>query len=94
MLGTPAVTFTRMYFGGLSSVYCCEDITQLKSLIFGILTNHQQSFEQDIQAVAQMLASSFPGYWTDPLSDRTVMNPSNLALLSEAFVRIVEDDPR
>lgn len=94
MLGTPAVTFTRMYFGGLSSVYCCEDVTQLKSLIFGILSNHQQSHEQDIQAVARMLASSFPGYWTDPLSDQSVMNPANLALLSDAFVRMVEDDPR
>ncbi len=94
MLGTPAVTFTRMYFGGLSSVYCCEDITQLKSLIFGILKNHQPSHEQDIQAVAKMLASSFPGYWTDPLSDQSVMSPANLALLSDAFVRMVEDDPR
>lgn len=94
MLGTPAVTFTRMYFGGLSSVYCCEDITQLKTLIFSILKNHQPSHEQDIQAVAKMLASSFPGYWTDPLSDQSVMNPANLAQLTEAFVRMVEDDPR
>jgi hypothetical protein len=94
MLGTPAVTFTRMYFGGLSSVYCCEEITQLKSLICSILNHHRHSAEQDVQAVARMLASSFPGYWTDPLTDSSVMEQSNLALLSDAFVRIVEDDHR
>jgi hypothetical protein len=92
LLGIPAVTFAPMYFGGLSSVHYCEDITKLKSLVVELLSSARRDLEADSRFMAELMAKSFDGYWTDPLFDPAVMEPENLKLLARAFAEVVERD--
>jgi len=92
MLGIPAVTFTRMYFGGFSSIHYCGEITQLKPLVFKLLSGSERDFEADCRFMAELLGYSFEGYWTDPLFDPAVMAPENIQRLTNAFVKVLESD--
>jgi len=92
LLGIPAVTFAPVFFGGLSSVHYCPDVAQLKALVFGLLEHFQRDREADNRFMADLMAQSFDGYWTDPLSDPDVMAADNLKRLADAFTEVVESD--
>ncbi|MEW6049512.1 MAG: hypothetical protein AB1644_00365 [Candidatus Zixiibacteriota bacterium] len=89
LLGIPAITFAPMYFGKLSSVHHCPDITGLKDLIQSTLRNNHRDIEHDIRAMAEMLAHSYDAYWTDPVFDRCVLDEANLTKLAVAFNDVV-----
>jgi hypothetical protein len=92
LLGVPAVMFAPMYFGGLSSVFCCSDIMQLKPLVFRLLNGVNRDMDADSRFIAELMAKSFEGYFTDPLFDAAVMEPDNLRLLAHAFAEVIESD--
>ena len=92
MLGVPAVTFTRMYFDGLSSVRCCTDIAQLKPLVFERLNGFKRDYEADCRFMADLVGRSYEGLWTDPRFDPRVLDPTNIEKLTRAFVKVVEND--
>jgi len=90
LLGIPAITFVPMFFGGLSTVKCCSDVTKLKDLAFEMLQGMPRDLEADSCLMADLVGRSFEGYWTDPLFDPSVLDPDNIRLLREAFVSVVE----
>ena len=92
LLGIPAVTFAPMYFGGLSSVRYCPDVTQLKPLVFDLLKQFHRDRQGDDRFMADLMAGSFDAYWTDPLFDPQVLDADNLRRLAEAFAEVVESD--
>ncbi len=92
LLGIPAITFAPIYFGGLSSVHYCQDVVQLKPLVFRIMSHFHRDREADNRFMADLLAQSFEAYWTDPLFDPMVLNAENLKNLADAFVEVVESD--
>ena len=92
MLGIPAVTFTRMYFGGFSSIRYCPEIAGLKGLVFELLDGFERDSGADCRFMAELMARSFSGYWTDPFFDPSVMDPANIGLLIDAFTRVLQSD--
>ncbi len=92
LLGILAVTFSPMYFSGLSSVHYCKDITMLKPLLFRILADFKRDIDADSMFMDRMIRDSFAGYWTDPLTDIWVMAPENIDNLYAAFAAVAEHD--
>lgn len=90
LLGIPAITFAKMFFSGFSSVYYCSDITQLKPLAFRLLIGFNPNKDADEIFMAQILRNSYPGYWTDPLTDPSVMDSVNLESLFAGFQDVLE----
>ncbi len=89
LLGIPAVTFSPMYFNGLSSVAYCPDLSRLKELVSGLLGGFRRDFEADCRFMESLLRYSHPGYWTDPLFDRSVLDPENIEKVSGAFLALL-----
>ncbi len=90
MLGIPAITFARMFFMGFSSVHYCPDVTQLKPLAMRLLNEPQVDHAADVAFVNWLIRHSYAGYWTDPLTDPSVMSASNLEALFVGFLDVVE----
>ena len=90
LLGIPAITFAPMFFGGLSTVRCCSDVTKLKDLALEMLRGVPRNLEADCRFLDDLVGRSFEGYWTDPLSDPSVLEPENIRLLRRAFAQVVE----
>lgn len=90
LLGIPAITFVPMFFGGLSTVRCCTDVTQLKPLVFEMLQGLPRDVEADSRFLDDLVGRSFEGYWTDPLLDPSVLESENIRLLQKAFAQVVE----
>ncbi len=93
MLGIPAVTFSPMYFGGLSSVQYCEDITKLQPIVFKLLREFRRDYESDCRFMSRLYSQSHEGYWTNPLLDPSVLEPKNIENLTDAFVGVLEREP-
>jgi hypothetical protein len=85
MLGIPAITFSPMYFGGLSSVRHCSSVTELKDLAVELLDHFSRDYDADCRFMETLLRNSHDGYWTDPLFDRSVLDPENIEKLTGAF---------
>lgn len=92
MLGIPAVTFSPMYFSGLSSVHTCHEITRLRDQIREILSRPKRDYENDCRVMEEMVSRSWDGYWVDPENDPAVMEPDNLQKLRKIFLEVVSDD--
>jgi hypothetical protein len=92
MLGTPAVTFSPMYFGQLSSVYYCPEISGLRELVRNIVSNHRRDFDRDCAVIERLVGQSYEAHWTDPYNDPSVLEPDNVKHLQHAFVDMVEHD--
>ncbi len=91
MLGIPAVTFSPMFFGELSSVRYCADITRLKPLVERLLKEFERDYDADCRFMGHLMNHSYEGYWTNPLLDPTVMAPDNIDSLSRAFLEVLDD---
>lgn len=89
LLGVPAITFSPMYFGGLSSVFYCSDILALKQLAGELLSNFKRDFDADAAFMESLVAQSYDAYWTDPLFDRTVLDEANIEKLAQAFIMLL-----
>ena len=93
MLGIPAVTFSPLFFEGLSAVHYCPDITRLKPLVFKLLDGFERDYEADCRFMSGLVKRSYEGYWTDAVFDSSVMETDNIKKLTRAFVGVVEGDP-
>ena len=94
LLGIPAVTFSPMYFGGLSSVFYISHPSQLKEHAPRLLNGFRRDFEADCRFMESLVGCSREGYWTDPLFDRSVLDPDNIDKLANAFVALLGHDRR
>jgi hypothetical protein len=92
LLGIPAVTFSPMYFGGLSSVIYCPDPSQLKDQARRLLNGFERRFDDDCAFMESLMRLSYDAYWTDPFFDRRVLNPDNVNKLTRAFSVIGNHD--
>lgn len=89
MLGIPAVTFTKMFFGGLSSVRHCPDISELQGIVDELLEGFRRDYNADCRFMSELMDHSYEGYWTDPFFDPSVMDPDNISKLSRAFEQVL-----
>jgi hypothetical protein len=92
LLGIPAVTFSPMYFGGLSSVFYRESPSALQNLAPGLLNGFERDYKADCDFMSTLIGNSHDAYWTDPLFDRTVLNPENITRLADAFRELLSHD--
>jgi hypothetical protein len=92
MLGIPAVTFSEMYFDGLSSVHYCSDLTKLRQLVFHLLDGFKRDYKADCTFMEKIVKDSYDSFWTDPLSDPRVMEPNNIKKLRTAFLKVMSND--
>ncbi len=90
MLGIPAITFSPMYFGGLSSVRYCRSVMELKDSAADLMDDFTRDYDADCRFMEWLLANSHDAYWTDPLFDRRVMEPENVEKLAGAFTALLE----
>jgi len=90
MLGVPAVTFSPMYFGGLSSVAHCPDIRELTGVIEDLLDKFERDYDADCRFMETLLRYSHDAYWTDPLFDRSVLDPQNIHKITGAFMALLQ----
>ncbi len=93
LLGLPAVTFSRMYFNGLSSVHYCSDVTRLKSLVEEIRSGAGRDLEADSRVVTELVGNSRRAWWSDPFFDRSSLSEENVANLTQAFLGLLAHDP-
>ncbi len=92
LLGIPAVTFSPMYFGGLSSVQYCADLAGLKDLASRLLDGFERDVEADSAFMTSLAAKSYDAYWADPYFDDTVLESDNIDKLSQAFKILLSHD--
>jgi hypothetical protein len=90
MLGIPAIIFSRQFFKEFSSVHYCADVTQLKPLALHLLKGAHFDEIADAECMDMIIGRSYPGYWTDPYSDPSVMSTENLEALFVGFLDVVE----
>ncbi len=86
LLGIPAVTFSPMYYGGLSSVRYCSDPTQLRELVFGLLQGFERDLTADCAAIEKMTSASYEAFWSGPNYYPQVLAPDNIGRLRQAFL--------
>jgi hypothetical protein len=92
LLGLPAITFSPMYFGGLSSITHCADPSRLKDQIVQLLDEFTRDFEADAAFMESLAAQSYDAYWTDPLFDPGVLEEENVEKLTQAFITLLSHD--
>ena len=92
LLGIPAVTFSPMYFGGVSSVRYCADPARLKDVAAGLSEGFARDVEADKAFMTSLAARSYDAYWADPQFDDTVLQNDNIVKLSHAFRTLLSHD--
>lgn len=92
LLGIPAVTFSPMFFGGLSSVSYCANPALLKDKARGLLNGFERDLDADYAFMDSLVAQSYDAYWADPFFDRTVLEPGNVDKLKNAFASLLSHD--
>jgi len=92
LLGIPAVTFTEMYFSGLSSVHLCTDLTQLRSLVWNLLNDFERDYRADCDFMDRLGNCSYDALWSDPNFDSYFLSPENVGRLQEAFLKVLASD--
>lgn len=90
LLGIPAFTFAEMFFGEIPLVRRIDSFEVLSDLL-GAGCDRSFSEEEIIEAYARILARSYTGIISDPRSDPECMNPHNLALVTNAFGKMIAD---
>jgi len=90
LLGLPAVTFSPMYYGGLSTIRYCSDLTKLRELVFGLLQGCRRDLTADCAAIESMTAASYDGFWSGPNYYPHVLASENIARLVHAFTSALE----
>lgn len=92
MLGIPAITFSKTFFSGFSSVHHCPHISQLQSLAAAILNSPRQADpDADERFMTAIIERSYPGYWGDPRTSPHVTAEENLAALTKGVLDVVEN---
>jgi len=89
LLGIPAITFAPMYFGNLSSVHECTDITKLKELVTRLLNGFERDYAADCAFLEKLVKQSYDGYWSDPFEYSDVCYPDNIQKLKNAFLSLL-----
>jgi len=92
LLGLPAVTFSPMYFGRLSSVHYCSNVADLKPLAERLLGGFVRDFEADRAAVEELVNNSYDAWRGDPFFDRSVLASDNVNRVSGAFLELLGYD--
>jgi hypothetical protein len=94
MLGIPAVTFAPMYFGNLSTIRYCEDITDLQATVTRLMNSPERHYEADGEFISALYRNSYDAYWTDPIFDQKVLQTDNIERLATAFITFLNHDYR
>jgi hypothetical protein len=94
MLGIPAVTFSPMYFGGLSSVRYCPSPAALQEDAGPLLNGFQRDLDADAAFMETLVRNSYDAYWTDPLFDPGVLDDANVEKLAQAFTVLLTHECR
>lgn len=89
LLGIPAITFAPMYFGGLSSIYECADITKLKDLTTRLLNGFERDYAADCAFLEKLVKQSHDGYWSNPFEYPDVCYPDNISKLKTSFLKLL-----
>jgi len=92
LLGIPVVTFSPMYYGSLSAVRYCSDLTQLQPLVSEILHGFDRDLAADAAAIEAMMSASYEAFWSTPTHYPRVMDPENIVRLRNAFLAALEID--
>ncbi|MDD4052027.1 MAG: hypothetical protein PHR28_09040 [candidate division Zixibacteria bacterium] len=90
LLGIPAVTFSPMYYGDLSTVRYCSDLTKLREMVFGLRQGYRRDLAADCAAIENMTAASYDGFWSGPNYYPQVLALENIARLVQAFASALE----
>lgn len=90
LLGIPAVTFSPMFYGGLSSVRFCSDLTRLQRLINELLSSFRRDLQSDAAVLENLTADSYEAFWAAPNYYPQVLDPVNIARLQHAFGTALE----
>jgi hypothetical protein len=94
LMGLPAVTFSPMFFGGLSSVRHCGDVTELKATAASLLNGFRRSYEDDCRFLESLVKNSYDAFWTDPYFDQSVLDQENVEKLQDVFLNMLSNDNR
>lgn len=92
LLGIPVVTFSPMYYGCLSSVRYCSDLTRLHTLVSELLKGFDRYPAADARAIETMMSASYEAFWSTPAHYPRVMDPENIDRLRKAFSAAVKID--
>jgi len=91
LLNIPTIIFTKQFFNGFSSIHYCPDISMLKALSFRLLGQKPSlDLDADTDFFESIYRYSYEGYWTDPLTDESVMSMENIEALFVGFLDVVE----
>ncbi len=91
LLGIPAVTFSDVFFNGFSSVHYCNNLSELKALVFYLLDEFKNDKVADGLFVEKIWKKSYNGYWSDPYSAPSVLEHDNINDICEGFLDVVEN---
>lgn len=87
--GIPAVTFSPMFFEGLSSVHSCTNICELRALVYYLLTNFTRDYEADCQFMEKLIKNSYDAIWDNASRSPHVLEPENIKKLQNAFLNVI-----
>lgn len=93
IFGIPSITFTKMFFNQLTKVAYLDSVDKLLEYIKSMPENKDDydfgAYDQKI--IATMLANSFEGDVSDPVSNPNCMSKENIDQVSKGFLRIIEN---
>ncbi len=92
LLGIPAITFTEMYFSGLSSVHLCTDLTELRDLVWSLLNGFKRDYQADCDFMDHLGNCSYEALWSDPNFSSYVISRENIERLQKAFLKVLSSD--
>lgn len=92
LLGIPVITFSPLYFEGLSAVHRCTDITTLQSLARKLLDGFKRDLPADCTFMENMVRQSYDAFWSDPNLYPCVTQPDNIEKLKNAFLEVLSRD--
>jgi len=87
--GIPAITFSPMFFEGLSSVHSCTNICKLRALVYKLITNFTRDYEADCQFMEELMKNSYDAIWDSAVRSPHVLEPENVKKLQNAFLNVI-----
>jgi len=98
LVGKPAVTFARMFFNALPSVYYCGGIRELPQILRGIVSAPANppadpaAREKRAEFLAQVYRNSYEGIFSDVFNYPESLNENNIAKIVFAIDDVVRSE--
>lgn len=91
LMKVPAITFSKVYFNRIN--FCrhitLDELTSYDNLT-SLINEIKQSSDNRLEYSNYLMKNSFDGYITDYLTDASVMEKSNLELVSKGFFKLLD----